>query len=55
MVVEVIGNDKIRVLDIPEITDRQKTDWLRTPIKGEFKFVPGMVVSTEGVTLWDGI
>jgi hypothetical protein len=53
MITEIVDAEHIRVLDIVEITDRQRADWLRTPIKGELKFVPGMVVSTEGVEDWD--
>lgn len=53
MITEIVDAEHIRVLDIVEITERQRADWLRTPIKGEFKFVPGMVVSIEGVQLWD--
>ena len=53
LVTEIIGHNKIRVLNIVEITPAQRADWLRTPVKGEFVFIPGLVVSVDGVSLFN--
>lgn len=53
LVTEVISHDKIRVLNIVEITPAQRADWLRAPVKGEFVFIPGLVVSVDGVSLFN--
>lgn len=53
IITEVVDDKHIRVLDIVEMTDRQRADWTRSGVKGEFKLIPGMVVSIEGVQDWD--
>jgi hypothetical protein len=53
MITEIVSDTKIRILDLVEITERQRRDWLRSGVKGEFKFIPGLVIDIEGVKDWD--
>jgi hypothetical protein len=53
LVVEIISDDKIKVMDLVEITPAQRADWTRTLIKGELRLVPGLIVDITDVMLWD--
>lgn len=53
IITEVVDDKNIRVLDIVEMSERQRADWTRNGVKGEFKLIPGMVVNIEGVVDWD--
>ena len=52
IITEVVDDKRIRVIDLVEITDRQRADWTRSTVKGELKFIPGMVINIDGVEDW---
>lgn len=51
LVTEVIGDSKIRVCDLVEITPKQRAEWTAPPLRGQLKFIPGMVIQTRGIKL----